>query len=113
MEPTGNEPKRRSWSFGDRLSLHFRLTLALLTLLTFLFATGLFAITSFSNGISAVQSDPGSSAVSEGLDAAEQESQALTFRVGILLVFGLGIVLLSSVMVSRAIRRPLKELKPS
>jgi len=106
-----SEPKRRSRFFGDRLSLHFRLTLALLCMLTFLFAAGLFAIVSFSTGLSHVQSDPASNLVSDGLDAAEQESQALTFRVGVLMLFGLGTVLLSSVMVSRAIRRPLKELK--
>ena len=103
--------KRRSWFLGDRLSLHFRLTLALLFLLVFLFAAGLFAIVSFSNGIDQIHSDPRSGTLTTGLDAAERESQALTFRVGILMLFGLGTVLLSSVMVSRAIRRPLKELK--
>ena len=111
MNEPSTEPKAPRWSFLDRLSLHFRLTLALLCMLVFLFAAGLFAIGSFSNGLSGIQADPGSGAVSQALEAAEAESQVLTVRVGLLMLFGLATVLLSSVMVSRAIRRPLKELK--
>ena len=111
MNEASRDEKRRRWLLGDRLSLHFRLTLALLLMLAFLFAAGLFAIVSFSTGLSHVESDPASNAVSTALDEAQGESQALTLRVGVLMLFGLATVLLSSVMVSRAIRRPLKELK--
>ena len=111
MNEASSDEKTRRWFSGDRLSLHFRLTLALLCMLAFLFAAGLFAIVSFSTGLSHVETDPSAGAVSNALDEARRESQALNLRVGVLMVFGVATVLLSSLMVSRAIRRPLKELK--
>ena len=96
------------------LSLHFRLTMGMIVMLTLLFAGGLFSITTLSRSTTAIEdvaTAPDRAQAQVRLQEIRDEEEALTRLVGISLVAGVGTVLLVSLLVSRSIRRPLKELR--
>ena len=97
------------------LSLHFRLTMGLVFLLAFLFAAGLLGITHLSQATNTAQdvaSTPRKSdQVTELVEGAREAEDAHTRLIGILLALGVLTVAGVSTFVSRAIRRPLKDLK--
>jgi len=89
--------------------------MGLVFMLVFLFAAGLISITSLSHStntmqeiVSVPQEDP---AVGQMLDEARAEETDHTKLIGIMLGLGVFTVGVISLFVSRAIRRPLKELK--
>ena len=96
------------------MSLHFRLTMGMIVMLTLVFAGGLFSITTMSRSTSAIEdlaSQPNAKDAQDRIQAIRDEEDRLTRLIGVTLVFGVGTVLLVSLLVSRSIRRPLKELK--
>ena len=103
-------------SFGWRgLSLHFRLTMGMIFMLTLLFAGGLISLTSVSRSTSLMEEIASTGkrgpAVEARLDEAHANEDNITRVIGLALGFGVATVLLVSLLVSRSIRRPLKELK--
>ncbi|MFP5352687.1 MAG: putative bifunctional diguanylate cyclase/phosphodiesterase [Actinomycetota bacterium] len=97
------------------MSLHFRLTMGLVLLLAILFAAGLIGITRLSSSTTVAQevaSTPRrSDRVNELVEAARRAENDHTKLVGVLLALGVLTVAAVSTLVSRAIRRPLKDLR--
>lgn len=93
-------------------SLHFRLTMGMIVLLTLLFAGGLFSITTISRSTESLDdlASGGRRAAGE-MQAIRDREDRLVRLIGLTLIGGVATVLLVSLMVSRSIRRPLKELK--
>ena len=103
-------------SFSWRgLSLHFRLTMGMIFMLTLLFAGGLISLTSVSRSTSLMEEIASTGkrgpAVESHLQEAHANENNFTRLIGIALGLGVATVLLVSLLVLRSIRRPLKELK--
>lgn len=95
------------------LSLHFRLTMGLIAMLVLLFAVGLFSLTVLfetSDAMSEI-ADVAGPEVSDRVAEAEGSEAAATRLVAFALAGGIATVALVSLLVSRSIKRPLKELK--
>lgn len=97
------------------LSLHFRLTMGMIFMLTLLFAAGLVSLTFVSGSTSQMEEIASSGrrppAVARQLEEARANEENLTRLIGLALGLGVATVLLVSLLVSRSIRRPLKDLK--
>ncbi len=94
------------------LSLHFRLTMGMVLMLTLLFAAGLLSLTFVSRSTSAMEEALSAPERAQAtIDRARAEEEDLTTLIGLALGAGVGTVLFVSVLVSRSIRRPLRELK--
>ncbi len=97
------------------LSLHFRLTMGMILMLTLLFAGGLLALTAVSRSTSAMEEIASARkmtpAIERQLDHAHLNEDHFTHLIGLALGLGVAIVLLVSLLVSRSIRRPLRDLK--
>ncbi len=96
------------------LSLHFRLTMGMIVMLTLLSATGLFSITTMARSSSAIEDVAGAPERADAQDriqAIREEEDNLTRMIGVTLVVGVATVLLVSLHLSRSIRRPLKALR--
>ena len=103
-------------SFSWRgLSLHFRLTMGMIFMLTLLFAGGLISLTSVSRSTSLMEEIASAGkrgpAVEARLAQAHLNEDNFTRLIGLALGLGVATVLLVSLLVSRSIRRPLKDLK--
>ena len=96
------------------LSLHFRLTMGLIAMLVLLFAGGLFSLTALfeaSDVMAEVAGGAPGADVAEQVAAAERSEARATRLVAAALFGGVATVALVSILVSRSIKRPLKELK--
>ena len=97
------------------LSLHFRLTMGMIVMLTLLFAGGLISLTSVSRSTSVMEEIASTGrrgpAVEARLEEAHANEDNITRLIGLALGLGVATVLLVSLLVARSIRRPLKELK--
>ena len=95
------------------LSLHFRLTMGLIAMLVLLFAVGLFSLTALfeTSDVMSEVAEAAGPEVSDRVAEAERSEAAATRLVALALAGGVGTVGLVSLLVSRSIKRPLKELK--
>lgn len=100
---------------GRESSLQFRLAMGMLVMLTLLVAGSLISLTSVSRSTSLVDriasTGKATAAMERRVAKAHLNQENLTRLIGLALGLGVATVVVISLLVSRSIRRPLKELK--